>query len=35
MTTKLPGLALLFFALSAQAQDAPIVQPGAPGPAHD
>ncbi len=31
MTRKLPGLALLFFALSAQAQEAPIVQPGAPG----
>jgi uncharacterized protein (DUF305 family) len=31
MNAKLPGLALLLFALSAQAQDAPIVQPGAPG----
>jgi uncharacterized protein (DUF305 family) len=31
MTSKLPGLTLVFFALTAQAQDAPIVQPGAPG----
>jgi uncharacterized protein (DUF305 family) len=31
MHRKLPGLALLFVTLSSQAQDAPIVQPGAPG----
>jgi uncharacterized protein (DUF305 family) len=31
MHCKLPGLALLLATLSAQAQDAPIVQPGAPG----
>jgi uncharacterized protein (DUF305 family) len=31
MTDKLAGLALLFIAATSQGQDAPIVQPGAPG----